>query len=175
MECENIFPTQRPAQPVGVVVRRSGGGRSLTETIDEPSTEDQTGVSALRTLVVRLEPNAQALMELRQGGETTLWWSGDADSTQGGFVLEADLIRYLPTLGCDVFGTAFLAEEDEGARGDDDVSEFRIGIHPRARADPMVSRRLHQALRRAQEAKTILQIERKSKFTNRVDGDSEGK
>jgi hypothetical protein len=86
---------------------------SLTESVDEPSADDQTGFSALRALVVRLEPNAQALMELRQGGETTLWWSGDSDSPQGGFVLEADLIRCLSKLGCDVFGTAFLAEDDE--------------------------------------------------------------
>ncbi|MBT2494700.1 DUF4279 domain-containing protein [Microbacterium sp. ISL-59] len=91
---------------------------SLTENVDEPSVDDQTGFSALRALVARLEPNAQALMELRQGGETRLWWSGDSDSTQGGFVLEADLLRYLSKLGCDVFGTAFLTEdedEDEGA------------------------------------------------------------
>lgn len=100
---------------------------SLTESVDEPSADDRTGFSALRALAARLEPRAQALMELRQGGETTLWWSGDSDSTQGGFVLEADLIRYLSTLGCDVFGTAFLAEDDEGenAMGDGDAVEFR--------------------------------------------------
>jgi hypothetical protein len=28
-------------------------------------------------------------------------------------VLEADLIRQLSKLGCDVYGTAFLAEDDE--------------------------------------------------------------
>lgn len=63
-------------------------------------------------------------MELREGGETRLWWSGDSDSTQGGFVLEADLIGHLATLGCDVFGTAYLAEgedEDEDAMSDGDV------------------------------------------------------
>jgi hypothetical protein len=81
-------------------------------------------------LVVRLEPNAPVFMELRRGGETTLWWSGDSDSTQGGFVLEADLISSLSKLGCDVFGTAFLAEHDdqgEDAMSDGDVVEFRIG------------------------------------------------
>lgn len=100
---------------------------SLTENVDEPSAEDQTGFSALRALVVRLEPSAHALMELRQGGETRLWWSGDSDSTQGGFVLAADLISSLATLGCDVFGTAYLTEddEDEDAMSDGDVVEFR--------------------------------------------------
>lgn len=87
---------------------------SLTEAVDEPSADDQTGFSALRALVDRLEPLAQVLMELRQGGEVVLWWSGDSDSTQGGFVLEADLIGRLARLGCDVFGTAYLAEDENG-------------------------------------------------------------
>ena len=34
----------------------------------------------------------------------------------------------------------------------------------------MVSRRLHKALQRAQETKSILRIERKPKFADRVDG-----
>ena len=101
---------------------------SFTESVDDPSADDQTGFSALRALAVRLEPNARALMELRQGGETRIWWSGDSDSTQGGFVLEADLIRHLSKLGCDVFGTAFLVanDEDEDAMSDGDVVEFRF-------------------------------------------------
>ncbi|MFB8189953.1 hypothetical protein ACFC14_11545 [Microbacterium sp. NPDC055988] len=82
------------------------------ESVDEPGADDQTGFSALRALVVRLEPAAQALRELRQGGETVLWWSGDSDSTQGGFVLEADLIDSLAKLGCSVYGTAFLTEDE---------------------------------------------------------------
>ncbi|AXL11649.1 DUF4279 domain-containing protein [Microbacterium foliorum] len=105
---------------------------SLDAYIDEPSADDQTGFSALRALVVRLEPKAQALMDLRQGGETVLWWSGDSDSTQGGFVLEADLISGIAKLGCDVFGTAYLTEddEDEDAMRDSDVTEFGIGSTP---------------------------------------------
>ena len=102
---------------------------SLT-VVNEPSDEDQTGFSSLRELIARLQPSSQVLAELRQGGETRLWWSGDSDSTQGGFVLEADLISYLAKLGCDVFGTAYLAEdddEDEDATSDGDVVEFRIG------------------------------------------------
>ena len=86
---------------------------SLTESGDEPSAGDETGFSALRALVGRLEPHAQALEDLREGGETRLWWSGDSDSAQGGFVLDTDLIRRLSNLGCDVYGTAFLTEDDE--------------------------------------------------------------
>ncbi len=42
-------------------------------------------------------------------------------------MLEADLIRCLSKLGCDVFGTAFLAEdnEEEDAMSDGDGAEFR--------------------------------------------------
>jgi hypothetical protein len=100
--------------------------------VNEPSEEDQTGFSSLRELMAMLQPSSQVLAELRQGGETRLWWSGDSDSTQGGFVLEADLISYLAKLGCDVFGTAYLAEndEDEDAMSDGDVVEFRIGSSP---------------------------------------------
>lgn len=89
---------------------------SLTETDDEPSADDQSGFSALRALAVRLEPSAQALSDLRQDGETVLWWSGDSDSTQGGFLLEADLISSLAKMGCPVYGTAFLTDDEaEGA------------------------------------------------------------
>ncbi|MDF2993370.1 MAG: hypothetical protein K0S37_3884 [Microbacterium sp.] len=85
---------------------------SLTETVYDPGADDQTGFSALRALVRKLEPRAEALAELRHDGETVLRWSGDSDSTQGGFVLEADLIRGLATLGCSLYGIAYL-EEDE--------------------------------------------------------------
>ena len=85
---------------------------SLTETDDDTTVDDQTGASALRTLVARLVPRAHALEELRRGGETVLRWSGDSDSTQGGFVLEADLVGQLAELGCDVLGTAYLDEEE---------------------------------------------------------------
>lgn len=97
---------------------------SLT-VASEPGEEDQTGLSSLRELVSRLQPRSHVLAELRQGGETRLWWSGDSDSTQGGFVLEMDLIRSLAELGCDVFGTAFLTD-DEDAMQDGDVAELRI-------------------------------------------------
>ncbi|MEV4735785.1 MULTISPECIES: DUF4279 domain-containing protein [unclassified Microbacterium] len=83
----------------------------------EPSAEDRTGFSALRELVEILAPVADALAVLREGGETIIWWSGDSDSTQGGFVLEADLITRLAALGCHVYGTAFLSEDADDADG----------------------------------------------------------
>ena len=88
----------------------------------EPREDDQTGLSSLRELVSRLQPRSHVLAELRQGGETTLWWSGDSDSTQGGFVLEADLIRSLAELGCDVFGTAYLTDDEDAMQSGDVVA-----------------------------------------------------
>lgn len=99
---------------------------SITESSDNQDSDDQTGFSALRALVVRLESRAHALGELRQGGETVLWWSGDSDSMQGGFVLEADLLRDLGRLGCSVYGTAYLSEvEAEGTVSDDSTEDHR--------------------------------------------------
>ncbi len=43
-------------------------------------------------------------------------------------MLEADLISYLAQLGCDVFGTAFLTDDDdEDEDAMSDVVEFRFG------------------------------------------------
>ncbi|WP_344011550.1 hypothetical protein [Microbacterium natoriense] len=81
--------------------------------------EDETGFAALTALVGLLTPRAEALVELRKDAETVLWWSGDSDSTQGGFVLTADLIGQLALLGCDIRGTAYISvEESEVARSD---------------------------------------------------------
>jgi hypothetical protein len=79
---------------------------SITET-DDGENDDRTGAAALRILVDRLKPHADALAKMRQNGETVIWWSGGSDSAQGGFVLDADLIAGLAVLGCAVYGTAY--------------------------------------------------------------------
>jgi hypothetical protein len=82
---------------------------------DEGDTDDRTGTGVLRALVDTLLPRKTALAGLRADCTTTIWWSGDSDSTQGGFVLTWELMRDLGVLGCDVYGTAFLtAGEDPG-------------------------------------------------------------
>lgn len=86
---------------------------SITDTDDDTDPEDGTGFASLRKLVARLAPHVNALADLRRTGETIIWWSGDSDSTQGGFVLEADLIVALAGLGCPVYGTAYLSKDDE--------------------------------------------------------------
>ena len=81
---------------------------------DEGSGSDQTGFAALRRLIATLESRRHALELLREQDETVLFWSGDSDSTQGGFVIESDLLHDLAASGCDLYGTAFL----DGIEGD---------------------------------------------------------
>ena len=77
--------------------------------------EDETGFSSLRVLIDVFRDRADALASLRPDCETVIWWSGDSDSSQGGFVIPADLLTDLALLGCDLYGTAYL-----GGEGDDD-------------------------------------------------------
>ncbi|GAB3155943.1 hypothetical protein GCM10027058_29200 [Microbacterium neimengense] len=85
---------------------------SVTEK-DDGDSDDATGFAALRRLVQRVGSIHGALAAIRESGETVLWWSGDSDSSQGGFLLEADLVSDLSRLGCDVYGTAYLADDEE--------------------------------------------------------------
>ncbi|KQR90578.1 hypothetical protein ASF93_01900 [Microbacterium sp. Leaf347] len=75
--------------------------------------EDETGFASLRVLVDSFRDRAEALAALRADCETIIWWSGDSDSSQGGFVIPADLLADLARLGCDLYGTAFLDDDDD--------------------------------------------------------------
>ncbi|KJL32949.1 hypothetical protein [Microbacterium azadirachtae] len=77
----------------------------------EPA-DDSTGFASLASLVALLLPRANALAILREDGETRIWWGGLSDSTQGGFVMTAALQHDLALLGCDLFGTTYLNEDD---------------------------------------------------------------
>ncbi|KRC58668.1 hypothetical protein ASE14_19195 [Agromyces sp. Root81] len=100
--------------------RRSSALRAvwtLDLTDDPRESGDHTGMGSLRRLVDVLAPNREALHHLRDDCELRIWWSGDSDSTQGGFVMPADLLVSLGQLDIDVFGTAFL-EDEITANGD---------------------------------------------------------
>lgn len=84
---------------------------TLDMSDDPRGSGDETGTGALRRLVDVLTPNRDALAALREQCELRIWWSGDSDSSQGGFVLPADLLTSLGLLNIDVFGTAFLDDE----------------------------------------------------------------
>lgn len=74
---------------------------------------DETGFRTLRVLIDALSSRVDELALLRATCDTTIWWSGDSNSTQGGFVLPVDMIRQLSLLGCDVYGTTFLDDQEQ--------------------------------------------------------------
>jgi Domain of unknown function (DUF4279) len=74
--------------------------------------EDRTGFASMRLIVERFRDRADALAELRSDCDTRIWWSGDSNSSQGGFVIPADLLADLALLGCDLFGTAFISTDE---------------------------------------------------------------
>lgn len=79
--------------------------------------EDDQGVGSLRALVEVFRGKADVLRSLRPECEMVIWWSGDADSSQGTFVIPADLLADLALLGCEFRGTTFL-DDDERDRED---------------------------------------------------------
>ena len=84
-----------------------GPWRSNTEA-------DQTGTGALRDLLARLGPAAGNLQKLPKDCDARIWWSANSDSTQGGFVLPADLSYAIAELGIDVYVTVYLGADDYG-------------------------------------------------------------
>lgn len=70
--------------------------------------EDETGTRALRLLLDVLEPAIDRIASLRSDCDLIVWWSGDSDSTQGGFVLPAELLTDLVRLKADLYGTTYL-------------------------------------------------------------------
>lgn len=92
-----------------------------TLDVAEVDPDDAGGFEAVARLVGLLRDRADALAALRPACETIIWWSGDSDGTQGGFVIPAALLVDLAALGCDLYGTAYLAETD--ARDDDQADD----------------------------------------------------
>jgi len=74
---------------------------------------DHSGFAAVQVIADVFCDHADALRGLREDCEIILWWSGDSDSSQGGFVIPAPLLICLAALGCDLYGTAFLIGDDE--------------------------------------------------------------
>ena len=73
---------------------------------------DQTGTRALRTLLEKCIPARGRIDSLPSDCDTVIWWYGDSDSTQGGFVLAADLVQMISALGVDLMGSVWLPDED---------------------------------------------------------------
>lgn len=86
---------------------------SLTANADSGGSVDYSGFDAVEALVERLLPRADAVAELRRDAQLVMWWSGASDSTQGGFVMTAELLAGSATLGCELRGTAYIDEEPD--------------------------------------------------------------
>ena len=67
--------------------------------------EDETGLASLRRLADLLKGKGPILESLRPELDPTILWTGDSDSTQGGFYVPIDLVRDLSDLGCDIMMT----------------------------------------------------------------------
>lgn len=132
---------EKPVPPPGSRLRqqsphhqRTFWSVSVRSDVDNVDERDKTGLAALSALVALLVPRGGAIAEVQKDAETVLWWSGDSDSAQGGFVLTADLIGQLAILGCDVYGTAYL-HDDDGDAYDDETEKQRSSVHASLRSE----------------------------------------
>jgi hypothetical protein len=105
--------------PKGTVLRSGRVREHHTWSIDvdnrDNTEEDQTGTRPLRELLDSLRRAAGQVAGLPNDCEARLWWYGSSDSTQGGFVLPADLARDIAALGVDLYATVYL---DDGYNPD---------------------------------------------------------
>lgn len=85
------------------------------EVLPSATDDDAAGFISLRLLVAQLAGKARILENLRASGEYDMHvsWYGTSGSSQGGFVLPADLLSALAELGCDLFGNVYSCESDE--------------------------------------------------------------
>lgn len=69
---------------------------------------DAAGSTSIRLLVDVFREKQGQLETLRADYELRIWWSAISSSTQAPFVFDADLVRGLAIIGCDLYGTAYL-------------------------------------------------------------------
>jgi hypothetical protein len=94
----------------GASTRAKWSYRANPASIDR---SDGSGFAAVQVIADAFRDHAMALRDLRESCEIILWWSGDSDSSQGGFVIPSALLVDLADMGCDLYGTAFLSGADE--------------------------------------------------------------
>ncbi|WP_223622937.1 hypothetical protein [Microbacterium sp. EST19A] len=63
-----------------------------------------------------VEGKADVLSALRPACDTVISWYGSSDSSQGGFVMDAELLAGLAALGCVLVGTTYLSDEEPADR-----------------------------------------------------------
>ena len=75
--------------------------------------QDPAGTASLRQLLEVFVGKGPQFASLRPQYETHISWSGRSGSTQGGFVIEPELLTALAELGCRFFGDVYLTAEPE--------------------------------------------------------------
>jgi hypothetical protein len=106
-EATGIVPTA--ATEAGMTPTRGGvKPYSRWNVSIESDPEDHSGFGSLRILLSVVLPAADALRALQREYEMRISWGGFSDSSQGGFVLEADLLQGVAGLGIPIYGTTYL-------------------------------------------------------------------
>ena len=77
---------------------------------------DETGTRALSDLVTAARSGIGRFLLLPRDRSARIWWSADSDSTQGGFVIPAELAADIAALGIDVYATVYLEEGSTSAK-----------------------------------------------------------
>lgn len=94
----------------GGIRRRERTHSSWVLDAPDPDPDDNSGFSSVENLVAILQDKTDAVRRLRENYFIEIWWNGFSDSTQAGFLLPAELLMALGTLGCDFHGTVYLDE-----------------------------------------------------------------
>ena len=76
---------------------------------------DETGTRALSDLVAAAHSGIGRFPLLPTDCSARISWSADSDSTQGGFVIPAELAANIAALGIDVYATVSLEEGSKSA------------------------------------------------------------
>ncbi|HEX6954628.1 MAG TPA: DUF4279 domain-containing protein [Agromyces sp.] len=99
----------------------SGPGRQLDHhvwTLDVERSfnaeDDETGTRALSELVAAARVGIGRFPLLPSDCSARIFWSADSDSTQGGFVIPAELAADIAALGVDIHATVYLDEAPAG-------------------------------------------------------------
>ncbi len=117
--------------PVGKLRTGADGKPSMRErsssiwVLDaaDSQTDDGTGLSSVHYLADALEAKREALATLRGDYFIEIRWSGFSDSQQGGFLIPAELMATLGSLGCDFHGTVYLTAEAANSAASAEIDE----------------------------------------------------
>lgn len=106
----------RHLKPQYLTYQQAGWHLDAPDSVDDPD-----AFRSLRALVRSIEGRADVLRTLRPACDTVIRWYGSSDSSQGGFVMDAELLAGLAALGCDLVGTTYLSDEEPELESDREI------------------------------------------------------